>query len=65
MQHVGRSHRCLAENGFVALALGDTRGAYGYGWSTVSRAAAERIALNQARGRTGGVYVAAWAYSGE
>jgi hypothetical protein len=52
-----------AENGWVALALGDD-GAYGYGWSTCSRAEAERIALQNCGQHGCHPHIVCWASSG-
>jgi hypothetical protein len=52
------------ENGYAALALGDRRGAYGWGWA-FNRGEARARALNQCAARTTGAYVAVSVYSGQ
>jgi hypothetical protein len=49
------------ENGWTALAV-NSDGRWGYGWSTTSRADAERRALNSAGN---GAYILYWAASGK
>jgi hypothetical protein len=51
------------ENGWAALAVNND-GGWGYGWSTRSQAAAERIALNGAGGAACGAHILCWVASG-
>jgi hypothetical protein len=52
------------QNGYVSLALGNTVGAYGYGWASTGAEARAR-ARAECQARTTGAYIAVTVYSGE
>jgi serine/threonine-protein kinase len=52
-----------ARNAYVALALGDDRGACGVGWASTA-ASARAMALANCRARTTGCYIAGTVFSG-
>jgi hypothetical protein len=52
------------ENGYVALALGDEKGVYAWGWA-FNRAEARSRALAECSRRTSGAYNAVTVFSGE